>query len=472
MLACSTVTSTGPEPSSGKVRPAICASMILLSSLNGMSIGTAMLTPPCVGGTIVILSGKGQSGLVSACVIRVSASMPMTSVIAVESMRGCAAMARVGLSSSQTVGDDASPTLCSGTERQALAHCKRAVRSRMGSLRTRSANTLSCSSTVLSITGLIWAGTLTRAPATERLVSPRFTCAVRFGSMRQAAASLGREVMLTLPLISALALMFLMFTLPICLATLPPSRPPSASPTAPVALPDSEPVMLSVPVSGVASDSTSWAPVAVIGPRSALQPISAFCSTWDTGLSALPLNVFGAPRSAASRIADSATATCAITTELRGAGGSGGNWTSAGGWTAARGASQSIAFRLIKNETATTAVPIKIVLRRIGGRIVPPDRLNSGSSTGKGKAAPVRRIGVHHAALYCEALRRLRHLRRQSKRKRPRRVPEPLCDVRMAVGLTDARTEIGAAIGHRQHDHLGADSDPRIEVDDVFVDEA
>jgi len=28
-----------------------------------------------------------------------------------------------------------------------------------------------------------------------------------------------------------------MFTLPICLATLPPSRPPSASPTAPVAYP-------------------------------------------------------------------------------------------------------------------------------------------------------------------------------------------------------------------------------------------
>ena len=56
-----------------------------------------------------------------------------------------------------------------------------------------------------------------------------------------------------------------MFTLPICFATLPPSRPPSASPTAPVAFAESEPVTFSVPVSGVASDSTSWAPVAEIG---------------------------------------------------------------------------------------------------------------------------------------------------------------------------------------------------------------
>ena len=148
--------------------------------------------------------------------------------------------------------------------------------------------------------------------------------------MRQAAAIFGRAVMTTLPLISALALRFLMLTLPICLATLPPSRPPSASPTAPVAFADSEPVTFSVPVSGVASDSTSCAPVAAIGPREAVQPISAFCRICDTGLSALPAKVRGAPRSAASRIADSAIATGAITVEARGAGGSGGNSTSAG----------------------------------------------------------------------------------------------------------------------------------------------
>ena len=148
--------------------------------------------------------------------------------------------------------------------------------------------------------------------------------------MRQAAASFGREVMVTLPLISALALSDLMFTLPICLATLPPSRLPSASPTAPVAFDDSEPVTFSVPVSGVASDSTSCAPVAVIGPREAVQPMSAFCRICDTGLSAFPAKVRGAPRSAASRMAVSAIATGAMMLEMRGAGGSGGNSTSTG----------------------------------------------------------------------------------------------------------------------------------------------
>jgi hypothetical protein len=174
-------------------------------------------------------------------------------------------------------------------------------------------------------------------------------------------------------LISALALSDLMLTLPICLATLPPSRPPSASPTAPVAFEDSEPVTFSFPVSGVASDSTSWFPVAAIGPRAALQPMSASCRICDTGLSALPAKLRGAPRSAASRMALSATETVATTLETRGAGGSGGNSTSTGALTWPRGASQSMAFRLTKNETATTAIASRIVLRLTARRIVPPD---------------------------------------------------------------------------------------------------
>ena len=100
--------------------------------------------------------------------------------------------------------------------------------------------------------------------------------------------------------------------------------------------------------------------------------MSAFCKTCETGLSALPWNVFGVPRSAASRIADSAIATGAITREARGAGGSGGNSTSTGA-PPPRGDSQSIAFRLTKNETATTAIAIRIVLRSILNGIVPPD---------------------------------------------------------------------------------------------------
>jgi hypothetical protein len=154
---------------------------------------------------------------------------------------------------------------------------------------------------------------------------------------------------------------------------LPPSRPPSASPTAPVAFADSEPVTFSVPVSGVANDSTSCAPEAAIGPREAIQPISAFCRICEIGLSALPAKERAAPRSAASRIADSATAIGAITVDARGAGGSGGNSASAGGWFVARGATKSITFRLTANETMTTASAIEIVLRCIGRRIVPPD---------------------------------------------------------------------------------------------------
>ena len=194
--------------------------------------------------------------------------------------------------------------------------------------------------------------------------------------MRQAAASFGREVMMTLPLISALALSALMLTLPICLATLPPSRLPSASPTAPVAFADSEPVTFSVPVSGVASDSTSWAPVAAIGPREAVQPMSAFCRTCETGLSALPVKLRGAPRSAASRIADSAIATGAMMhRSCAGPAAAAAVRPAPARVTVPRGDSQSIAFRLTKNETATTAIPIRIVLSASASadRIVPPD---------------------------------------------------------------------------------------------------
>ena len=160
-----------------------------------------------------------------------------------------------------------------------------------------------------------------------------------------------------------------MLMLPICLATLPPSSLPSASPTAPVALAASEPVTFSFPFSAVVSDSTSWPPVAPIDPREAVQPMSAFCSTCDTGLSALPEKLRGVPRSAASRIAVMGMVTWARITELRGAGGSGGRSARAGREPAPRGENQSIAFRLTKNETATTAIASRMVLRRI----VPPD---------------------------------------------------------------------------------------------------
>jgi hypothetical protein len=56
--------------------------------------------------------------------------------------------------------------------------------------------------------------------------------------------------------------------------------------------------------------------------------------------------------------------------ELRGVAGSGGNSTSEGVATVGRGASQSIAFRLTKNEATITATPSKILLTLTGGRIL------------------------------------------------------------------------------------------------------
>src|SRR5262249_28539760 len=229
-------------------------------------------------------------------------------------------------------------------------------------------------------------------------VSPRFTCAARLGSMRQAAARRGREVTTTLPLISPLTLKFLMLILPSCLAAPLPSRPPMASLTASFALADSEPLTFSVPVAGVVSNSASWAPATAIGPREAVQPISAFCRTCETGLSALPPKVRAVERSAASRIAISEMATGAITREERAAGGSGGNSANAG-ILPPRGDSQSMALRLTKKETATTAAAIRIVLRLQSSfrrlrfdfrRIVPPPPRNRRDFTGGRRVAPDR----------------------------------------------------------------------------------
>src|ERR1700716_3386031 len=61
IVAPLTVTSTEPEPSSGKVLPANCAATILLSSTNGRSIGTAISSLPGPAGTIGSGGGKGAN---------------------------------------------------------------------------------------------------------------------------------------------------------------------------------------------------------------------------------------------------------------------------------------------------------------------------------------------------------------------------------------------------------------------------
>ena len=91
-----------------------------------------------------MVAGNGQTGLVSTGVTRVSASMPSVSVTADASTRGWAAIARVGRNSSHSARSvELGPVPCSGIERQALAHCARALFSNAGSLRIRACTTAS-----------------------------------------------------------------------------------------------------------------------------------------------------------------------------------------------------------------------------------------------------------------------------------------------------------------------------------------
>src|SRR3954469_25284955 len=205
-----------------------------------------------------------------------------------------------------------------------------------------------------------------RTPLIAALVSPSVTCAVRFGSIRQFGSSFGCAATTTLPRMSAVAFMFLILMLPICLATLPPSRLPSAPPSASRTLFEIAPLTVSVPVSGVDIVSLSWAPVAATGPRAALHLMSAFCSSCGAGLSAVPAKLRGVARSAASRIALNVKATGATMVERRGGdGGKGGSAASAGVGTAPRGAMESMILRAATKDTAMAATPARIVVRRM-----------------------------------------------------------------------------------------------------------
>ena len=90
--------------------------------------------------------------------------------------------------------------------------------------------------------------------------------------------------------------------------------------------------------------STSCAPVATIGPREAVQPISAFYGICDIGLSALPVKERGAPLLAAA---------------IRRA-------RAAGSWR-----DENHELQAAANERIRTASQIDIALRCIGRRIVP-----------------------------------------------------------------------------------------------------
>jgi len=194
-------------------------------------------------------------------------------------------------------------------------------------------------------------------------------------------------------------------------------------------------VTLTVPVSGVDSDSTSWAPVAEIGPRWAVQPMSAFCRICETGLSALPLKLRGAPRSAACdrrqrdrdrrhhhRTALRRRQRRQFDKRRR----------------LDRGARRQPVhhFRLIRKETAITAVPIRMVLEMHRKTHRPPGPIEPKESTGKGKNAPVEGklvasvrpliTGHHHRVRAERVAIASRRSRSGRKRQRPRRMPEPL----------------------------------------------
>ena len=144
-----------------------------------MSIGTPMLTPPGVGGMMEILSGNGQSGLVCAEVMRVSASMPSVTVTADASTLRLRPRSRGSAAAPATAAAASKPRRClaAGSSGRPWPIAPARSARTAGSLRIRAATASIWSATVLSISGLTCAGTLTRAPATERLVSPRLTCA-------------------------------------------------------------------------------------------------------------------------------------------------------------------------------------------------------------------------------------------------------------------------------------------------------
>ena len=189
--------------SSGNVLPCSCACSSRVTSVNGISMGTATLTrPSSICGTSSNCAGNGQSGLVSVGTIRVSACTPIVSVSADSLMRGCAAKARVGRSSSHRLGTPAAAAP-SGIERHILVHSRRAAVSRNGSLRIRDCSAVTCSLTVRSSNGFTASAKLSFMPMSDSEASAIVTCATRLGSNRHPGSRSARAVSITLPLISA-----------------------------------------------------------------------------------------------------------------------------------------------------------------------------------------------------------------------------------------------------------------------------
>ncbi len=250
------------------------------------------------------------------------------------------------------------PAAPSEIDRHIFAHSRRAASSTNGSLRMRACSVPICSLTARSRNGLTSFETLSLSPRIVMLASATETCAPRLGSIRQDACSAGREVTVTLPRMSAR--WSSVFSVSFCTSC--PRLPPSRRPMAPVTLPAWTaiwPVARNVPVSAVATDSPSGRPLTASGPRATVQPISAFCSSCEIGLSRLPVRSFGAVASRASPMALSAIMAGVTMVELRVTGLSGGTSTSFG--RRSPGAlSMFIAQIVPANEATTTSPPATI----------------------------------------------------------------------------------------------------------------
>ena len=224
--------------------------------------------------------------------MRVSASTPSVRITQSARIFGCAAKARVGLTSSHRFGAPAE-ACPSEIERHIWPHCLRAAFSSEGSLRSLLARLPICSLTVLSSSGFTSLETLSLIPATvtppsamrdiaaEVRLDPPGRQQRRPRIHRDVAADVGALVERAGGRASALR------RRACC-----PSRPPSA----PVRLPPwlaIWPVTRSEPFSVVEMFSPLAAPLTASGPRETVQPMSALPSRSASGFSFLPAGCAG-----------------------------------------------------------------------------------------------------------------------------------------------------------------------------------
>ena len=266
--------------------------------------------------------------MVSLGTMRVSACTPIVSVSAVASMRGCAAKARVGRTSSHRFGMPAAAAP-SEIERHIFAHSRRAANSTNGSLRTRacSAADLLVDRAIEQRLDLVRDAELDAGDRHGRFADRHLRGEIGLEPPRRQQRRPRRHRDVAADIGALVERLFgqLLDILPEVatqkaadgageIAGLRRELPGGAE-RAGEGCRHREPFRLAATASG---------------PRATVQPISAFLSSCDTGLSRLPSRFFGAAASNASRMAVSVMAAGVTIVELRVNGLSGGTSTSFG----------------------------------------------------------------------------------------------------------------------------------------------